>query len=70
MDQYFTTAYDVTTQLFGSASGIPWWAWLFVVLTVFWKVVVPTPKTVEDRDEAMLDDLFGEGRGKKGKKKK
>jgi hypothetical protein len=71
MEQYLNTAYDVTTQLFGPESGIPWWAWGFVVLALFWKVAIGNPKSVrevaEDRQNAMLDELTGGG--KKGKKK-
>ncbi len=71
MDQYLDTAYLVTTQLFGPASGIPLWAWALVLLAFFWKVLVPEPKTArqtDDRDAMMLSELFGES-GKKGKKK-
>jgi hypothetical protein len=69
MDQYLNTAYDVTTQLFGPESGIPWWAWLFVIVALFWKVAVPEPKAAGDeRDSLMLSELLGES-GKKGKKK-
>jgi hypothetical protein len=71
MDQYMNTAYDVTTQLFGPESGIPWWAWVFVVLAVFFKVLVPQTSTgreaTEERDAMMVDELLGDG-GKKGKK--
>ena len=70
MDQYLDSAYTVTTQLFGQASGIPWWAWLFVLVAFVWKVVVPEPQPVADRDEMMLSELLGEEDGKKGKKKK
>jgi len=71
MDQYFNTAYDVTTQLFGPESGIPWWAWAFVLVAVFFKVLVPQTSTAreatEERDAMMLDEFLGDG-GKKGKK--
>jgi hypothetical protein len=70
MDQYLNTAYDVTTQLFGPESGIPWWAWLFVIVALFWKVAVPEPRAATDeRDSIMLSELLGES-GAKGKKKK
>jgi hypothetical protein len=75
MDQYLNTAYDVTTQLFGPDSGIPAWAWGFALVALFWKVLIPEPKTVrqsnEERDAEMLGELFGDGgkKGKKGKKK-
>jgi hypothetical protein len=68
------TAYDVTTQLFGPDSGIPWWAWVFVLLAVFFKVLVPLTSTAreatEERDAMMLDEFLGDGgtKGKKGKK--
>jgi len=32
MDQIMDDAYTVTSNLFGPESGIPWWAWLFVVV--------------------------------------
>jgi hypothetical protein len=71
MDQYLNSAYDVTTQLFGPDSGIPWWAWVFVLVAVFFKVLVPEPKTArdatEDRDAMLLAELMSED-GKKGKK--
>ncbi|MBM2618207.1 hypothetical protein JIG36_21855 [Actinoplanes sp. LDG1-06] len=68
MEQYLTTASDVTTALFGPESGIPWWAWLLVVVAVFWKVAVREPKTATERDNAMLGEMFGDDN--KGKKKK
>ncbi len=70
MDQYLDTAYEVTTQLFGADSGIPWWAWSFVLLALFWKVLVPEPKTAEYRDTMMLSELFGGDDEKKKSKKK
>ena len=74
MDQYLDTAYSVTTQLFGSASGIPVWAWAFVLVALFWKLIMPEARTArqaaDERDAAMLAELLGETDGKKGKKKK
>jgi hypothetical protein len=78
MDHYIDTAYDVTTQLFGPDSGIPWWSWIVVFVALFWKVLIPERKTArevaEARDSAMLTDIFGgkDGNeaGKKGKKSK
>jgi hypothetical protein len=74
MDQYINSAYDVTTQIFGTHSGIPPWAWIFVLVALFWKLLVPEQKTArlsaEERDAEMLGELFGEDKkGKKGKKK-
>ena len=75
MDEYLDNAYDVTTQIFGPDSGIPWWTWVFVIVALFWKVVVAERKTAremaEERDTAMLNDIFGRGADdkKKGKKK-
>jgi hypothetical protein len=72
MDQYMDSAYDVTGQLFGPDSGIPSWAWLFVLLALFWKVVMPQTKSVrelaDDRDAEMLAQLDGDKDGKKSKK--
>ena len=34
MDQFVNTAYDVTSQLFGPDSGIPWWAWGLVLVAL------------------------------------
>jgi hypothetical protein len=76
MAKYLDTAYTVTNQLFGPESAIPWWAWIAVLIAVFWKVLVPERQTAREaadgRDTAMLSALFeGEdGAGKKGKKKK
>jgi hypothetical protein len=71
MDQYVDTAYDVTSQLFGSESGIPWWAWGVVLVAVFFKLLVPQRQTAEERDtmlaEAVLDGT-PEDSGKKRKK--
>jgi hypothetical protein len=74
-DDVLETASDVTAALFGPESGIPWWAWVFVVLAMFWKVIVPEPRTAqetrEDRDRALIAEISGGGNGKKkGKKKK
>jgi hypothetical protein len=68
MDQFVNTAYDVTSQLFGSDSGIPWWAWALVLVALMWKMLLPERKTAEDRDAAMVAAMTGDG--KKGKKKK
>jgi len=68
MDQYLTTAYDVTTALFGPESGIPWWAWTAVVVFLFWKVAVREPNAATDRDNEMLGEMFGDAKGKKKKK--
>jgi hypothetical protein len=74
MSEAINTAYDVSGQLFGPESGIPWWAWVFVVVALFWKLAVPEQKTArltaEERDEQMLTELFGTQDGKKGKKAK
>ena len=75
MDQIIDDAYTVTSQLFGPESGVPWWAWLFVVLAFFWKLAVPERKTAAEaaaeRDEVMLGSLLdGDNGGKKGKKGK
>jgi hypothetical protein len=70
MDQYIDTAYNVTTQLFGPESGIPWWAWGMVLVALFWKVLLPERKTAADRDSAMVAAMIGDDDGKKGKKKK
>jgi hypothetical protein len=70
VDQIVNTAYDVTSQLFGPESGIPWWAWGLVLIALFWKVLLPERKTAADRDAAMVAAMIGEGDGKKGKKKK
>ena len=67
MDQYLTTAYDVTTALFGPESGIPWWAWTAVVVFLFWKVAVREPNAATDRDNEMLGEMFGDAKGKKKK---
>ena len=75
MDQIMDNAYTVTSNLFGPESGIPWWAWLFVLAAIMFKFLVPEPKTVRDiadeRDQMMLNELLGAGEGgKKGKKDK
>lgn len=76
MNDAVATAYEVSGHLFGPDSGIPWWAWVLVVVAVFWKFAIPEPKTVrmtaEERDEQMLAELFGndDKKGKAGKKKK
>jgi hypothetical protein len=75
MDQALDKAYTVTSNLFGPESGIPWWAWMAVLIAVFWKVLIPEQKTAQqrahERDEQMLAEIFtAEGGGKKGKKAK
>jgi hypothetical protein len=74
MNQIVSDAYDVTSQLFGPESGVPWWAWIFVLVALFWKLVIREPKTAketaEERDRAMLTEIFESGAGKKGKKAK
>ncbi|WP_433373827.1 hypothetical protein ACQPZX_02660 [Actinoplanes sp. CA-142083] len=75
MDQIMDNAYTVTSNLFGPESGIPWWAWLFVIAAIMFKFLVPEPKTVRDiadeRDQMLLNELLGGGEGgKKGKKDK
>lgn len=70
MDQYVDTAYNVTSQLFGPDSGIPWWAWGLVLVALFWKVLLPERKTAADRDAALVAAMTTDGDGKKGKKGK
>jgi cyanate permease len=75
MAQYLDTASAVSDQLFGPESAIPWWAWIAVLIAVFWKLLVPERQTAresaEERDTAMLAGLFEEENGgKKGKKDK
>ncbi|GAA0535985.1 hypothetical protein GCM10010172_16640 [Paractinoplanes ferrugineus] len=76
MDQVLDHTYAVTSNLFGPESGIPWWAWTFILLGIFWKVLIPEQKTAQqrsaERDEQMLAELFAGdgGTGKKAKKKK
>ena len=68
------SAYDVTSQLFGPESGIPWWAWVVVAAAIFWKIAVREPKTADEqaheRDEVMLNSMFAGDKDKKGKNKK
>ena len=70
MDQYMNTAYEVSGSLFGPGSRIPWWAWMVVIVAVFWKVAVREPRNARqdssERDDVMLAQMFG---GSKGKKK-
>jgi hypothetical protein len=70
MDQFVNTAYDVTSQLFGPDSDIPWWAWGLVLVVLFWKVLLPERKTAADRDAALVAAMASDDGGKKGKKKK
>jgi hypothetical protein len=70
MDKFVNDAYDVTSQLFGSDSGIPSWAWLLVGVAVFWKVLLPERQTAQDRDDALVAAMTEGADGKKGKKKK
>jgi len=73
MDHYLDAAVNVVNALFGPHSGIPWWGWMFVLVALFWKVLLPEPATTVDRDEQMISQLTGgsDGSGKKkGKKKK
>jgi hypothetical protein len=71
MDHYVNTAYDVTRQLFGTTSGVPWWAWLFVLVGVFWKFLIPERETAADRDHALAEALLADAPGgKKSKKSK
>jgi hypothetical protein len=70
MNQFVDTAYNVTSQLFGTDSGIPWWAWGLVVVLLMWKILLPERKTATDRDTAMVAAMTGDGDGKKGNKKK
>jgi hypothetical protein len=69
MSQFMNGAYDVTTQLFGPDSGIPWWAWLLVVVALMWKVVIRERQTGEDRDTAMVTAMTAGGDGKSAKKR-
>jgi hypothetical protein len=34
-------AYAVTSQLFGPDAVVPWWAWLAVLVMIFWGLLVP-----------------------------
>ncbi len=70
MDQIVDTAYNVTSQLFGPNSGIPWWAWVLIPVAIMFKMLFPERKTAADRDEAMVAAMTGGGDGKKSKKKK
>jgi hypothetical protein len=74
MEQYINDAYDVTSQLFGAESGIPWWAWAVVAVAFFWKLAVREPKTADEaaheRDEVMLGEMFSGGSKKSKKSKK
>jgi hypothetical protein len=70
MNDIFGTASTVSDQLFGPNAGIPWWAWMFVLVALLWKLGLPEPKAVrspaEDRDGALLAAMSG----KKGKSMK
>jgi hypothetical protein len=66
-NQIVDTAYNITSQLFGPDSGIPWWAWALVVGAIMFKLVIPQRKTADERDAAMVAALTG-GDGKKSKK--
>jgi hypothetical protein len=70
MDQFVDTAYNVTSQLFGPDSGIPWWAWGLVLVGLMWKMLLPERKTVEERDAALVAAMTSGGDGKKDKKDK
>jgi hypothetical protein len=78
MNQIVDNAYTATSNLFGPESGIPWWAWLFVVAAIVFKMLVPKTarEIADDRDQMMLQELLGGGGGggkqskKQDKKKK
>ncbi|WP_433300268.1 hypothetical protein ACQP2F_02610 [Actinoplanes sp. CA-030573] len=76
MNQIVDDAYTVTSNLFGPESGIPWWAWVFVVAAIMFKMLFGDPKTArevaDERDQMMLGELIGDGgkNGKKGNKSK
>ena len=69
MNNFVNSAYDVTSQVFGSDSGIPWWAWLLVVVAVSWRFLVPERRTAKDRELTMAAAMIGVGGGKSGRKK-
>ena len=69
MNQFVNGAYDVTSQLFGPDSGIPWWAWVLVLVGLMWKFLVPERRTAKDRDTALVAAMAGSEGGKSGKKK-
>jgi hypothetical protein len=70
MNQIVSDAYNVTSQLFGPDSGIPGWAWILVLVVLFWKIVIPEPKSAkeraEDLDRAVLAEIFDGKKRKKG----
>ena len=70
MNNFVNNAYDVTSQLFGPDSGIPWWAWLLVVVAVSWRFLVPERRTAKDRERTMAAAMIGVGSGGKAGKKK
>ena len=70
MDQFVNGAYDFTSQLLGPGSGIPWWAWVFVLVALMWKFLLPERRTARDRDTALVASMAGGKSGKKTEKKK
>jgi hypothetical protein len=34
-------AYNVTSELFGPDARVPWWAWLALLVMIFWGLLVP-----------------------------
>jgi len=69
MNQFVDRAYDVTSQLFGPDSEIPWWAWLLVVVALLWRLLIPERQTAQDRDAALAATMVRSGNGGSGKKR-
>ncbi|WIM98011.1 hypothetical protein ACTOB_001580 [Actinoplanes oblitus] len=76
MESAADDAYQMVEALFGSESGIPWWAWLAPIILLFGRLLYPVffPQTAAS--EAETDRRLAEfrrerqGKGKaKGNKK-
>jgi hypothetical protein len=36
-----TSVTDLAGELFGPGSAVPWWAWLALLVMIFWGLLVP-----------------------------
>jgi hypothetical protein len=84
MDNAVDDAYQVVETLFGTDSGIPWWAWMAPILLLFGRLLYPVFFPEAAAAEAETDrrlaefrrERAGKGKGKskdkskKGKKAK
>ncbi|OJF10340.1 hypothetical protein [Couchioplanes caeruleus] len=51
MEAYLDPAYEWTSLLVGPEAVVPWWAWVALLVMIFWSLLAPGLAAARKREE-------------------